>query len=518
MDQNVIIQSKGAGRVCSSITILSSELASTTPMATSTPLFSLSHLNHKQTTSKRLLLNPNCKAKIIRILCSSSSSFPQSTITHETITPLPPNNSVNNVTPQNKWEAHRKRKVLMRVGYAGINTGSKRYQFLKVLFCYIALEKELETAIYNAGGIRDSNFGDLQKIAWATSSQFDDEIHSLSTMISLKMEIPEYAWINDPNGTLLADTVNTYLPKNIRVFSILPSQKGFDAKKECNMRKYGYLLPLELIGINSNFTKSEVEHHLSEFNDILSIFEGKHPFHNYTTNQRKNHLTKQSGEEMVTQCLDEDDMNSNKELIDEYDANENSVKLNNPVIFDKWVHEPDDNDRITDFHFRRILHFSCGKPKHLLGASYVEISICGESFMLHQIRKMVATAVAVKRGLLPKDIIPLSLNKFTRFLLPVVPSDILYLRFNHFILEKEFGKTIRPEIMTSVESENILKDVEEFYDSIMLPRFLEFLDPMKSPWKEWVEVLDANIKIPDSQLDEVRNAWNEWDENTWLNS
>lgn len=36
-----------------------------------------------------------------------------------------------------------------------------------------AVEKELETAIFKAGGIRESNFGDLQKIAWARSSRTD---------------------------------------------------------------------------------------------------------------------------------------------------------------------------------------------------------------------------------------------------------------------------------------------------------------------------------------------------------
>lgn len=39
------------------------------------------------------------------------------------------------------------------------------------------------------------------------------------------MEIPEDAWKEDPNGIALAKCVNSYLPDNIRVFSILPSQK-----------------------------------------------------------------------------------------------------------------------------------------------------------------------------------------------------------------------------------------------------------------------------------------------------
>lgn len=43
-------------------------------------------------------------------------------------------------------------------------------------------------------------------------------------MISLKMEIPEDAWSEDPSGIMLANYVNANLPCNIKVFSILPSQ------------------------------------------------------------------------------------------------------------------------------------------------------------------------------------------------------------------------------------------------------------------------------------------------------
>lgn len=44
-------------------------------------------------------------------------------------------------------------------------------------------------------------------------------------MISLKMEIPVNAWKEDPNGIALANYVNFHLPKDIKVFSILPSQR-----------------------------------------------------------------------------------------------------------------------------------------------------------------------------------------------------------------------------------------------------------------------------------------------------
>ncbi|XP_024981943.1 putative tRNA pseudouridine synthase [Cynara cardunculus var. scolymus] len=501
-------------------------------MATSTPLFTISPLIHRQTSSssKLFVTNPNYKTKIITILCSSSSSYPQSTTILETLAPPPLILSVNDTTPE-RWVPHRKRKVVMRVGYAGID--------------FRATKKDLEIAIYKAGGIHESNFGDAHKMGWATSSLIHEEVHSLSTIVSLKMEIPENAWIDDPKGVTLADIVNTHLPKNIRVFSILPSQKRFNVEKECNMRKYCYLLPLEAIGITSNFSKAKVRHHLSEFNNILRLFEGTHPFHNYTVKpkHRKKHRANRRGkllsespesmfngesesgygefdgeeplqtDETVIEHVDGEHISSryadSDELVEESVANGNG--LSDPPVFAKWLHRPDEKDRVFDFHFRKIFQCVCGQTKHLSGASYVTVYICGESFMLDQVLKMVGAAVAVKRGLLPRDVIyPLSFSKLTRFVLPTAPPELLFLQWNRYALESQPNHTTRPEILTMVESEDILSNVENFYKSIMLPQFLEFLDPLKSPWKEWVEVLDASTRIPDSQLDEVRNAWIEW--------
>lgn len=69
------------------------------------------------------------------------------------------------------------------------------------------------------------------------------------------------------------------------------------------------------------------------------------------------------------------------------DEHKNGLSDKNSLfaIHARWLYEPDMKDRISASHFRKIFRCSCGELKHSLGMSFVEISICGESFMLHQV-------------------------------------------------------------------------------------------------------------------------------------
>ena len=120
-----------------------------------------------------------------------------------------------------------KRYVIIQFGYSGEN-----YQGLQINDGAITVEKILEQAIYEAGGLIISN-RDFAKNHWTRACRTDKGVHAACNVVSLKMN-----FIED-----MKQKINAHLPSDIRVFRCLRGMRLFSGHRFCSERLYQYILP-----------------------------------------------------------------------------------------------------------------------------------------------------------------------------------------------------------------------------------------------------------------------------------
>ena len=206
----------------------------------------------------------------------------------------------------------------------------------------VTIEGELEAAIVKAGGISDANAGDFGKVAWTRAARTDKGVSAVGQVIACRMVL-------EPEGML--ERINEALPEKFEVFGIDRVTGGFNAKTMCDRRRYEYVIPTWAFDPNlfvegaekEKFTFTEETRRRVE--RVLGNYCGTHNFHNYT------------------------------------------VKV-----------------KPTDAQAKRyILSFECSQPFEVDGEEFVRCEVVGQSFMLHQIRKLIGTMLAVMRGTLNED-------------------------------------------------------------------------------------------------------------------
>lgn len=132
---------------------------------------------------------------------------------------------------------------------------------------------------------------------------------------------------------------------------------------------------------------------------------------------------------------------------------------------------------ILKFHFRRaqdpsanryIFNFECGTPFLLNEMEFVALKVKGQSFMLHQIRKMVGTVIAIVRGLTTRETISRAWGE-ARFDLPIAPGLGLVLEQVHYDrYNTRFGHDGIHEKLTWDEYEEEIADFKRKYiDSVI---------------------------------------------------
>lgn len=245
-----------------------------------------------------------------------------------------------------------------------------------------SIEDELFQAMCKAGAISELNASGekaFQKIHWSRSARTDKGVSAICQVVSSMLIAPEG----------VVKSINAHLPDDIRILGYQRTVKGFDARKGCDRRRYEYILPEwifdpslqpackeqttrsspeEFIGRrNPNYVFDEVD--MEKLNSILEQYEGTHNFHNFTVR----------------------------------------VAASAPQAK------------------RYMLSFRCENVVEIDGHRWVRMVVVGQSFMLHQIRKMIGMAVAVFRDMVPKSALRHALRSREREGVPIAPDLGLFL-------------------------------------------------------------------------------------------
>uniref|UniRef100_A0A0D6QW55 Pseudouridine synthase I TruA alpha/beta domain-containing protein n=2 Tax=Araucaria cunninghamii TaxID=56994 RepID=A0A0D6QW55_ARACU len=111
---------------------------------------------------------------------------------------------------------------------------------------------------------------------------------------------------------------------------------------------------------------------------------------------------------------------------------------------------------------RYILSFEASDVHTIDGMDFVRCTVVGQSFMLHQIRKMMGLAVAVMRGCAPESIIDTSLRKDVHMNVPTAPELGLFLDESFFPAYNQKWQATHEEISLKGFEQQILEFKQKY--------------------------------------------------------
>lgn len=290
---------------------------------------------------------------------------------------------------EEKSEKSKKKKIKVALFLSYVGHG---YQGMQRNPGCKTIEDELFDALHKAGAISDKNADDegFQKIHWARAARTDKGVSAMCQVVSLMM-------IPYPHD--LIERINSHLPDAIHVLGYQRVVRGFDARKTCDRRRYEYIFPawvfdpsVQSVGQVGESSSADAATEKKEYKRrrvlterdpnfvfdeacaakmtyILQQFEGTHNFHNYT------------------------------------------VKMD--------VHSAQAS--------RFILKFECNGTFEIDGEPWVRMTVLGQSFILHQIRKMVGMAIAEYKGIAAEGSLKYALKAQQRIVVPMAPDLGLFL-------------------------------------------------------------------------------------------
>ncbi|KAL0244692.1 hypothetical protein GEMRC1_008774 [Eukaryota sp. GEM-RC1] len=263
---------------------------------------------------------------------------------------------------------------------------------------------------------------------------------------------------------IVRSLLNAHLPSDIRILNCTRVTPSFDARKSGTSRHYEYMMPEDVLKPSSADNWSLSDAGLEDFASLLQDFVGTHNFFNFTAQ------------------LGPTDPKCKRDILE--------------VTVDRF---------------------------QIPGVSipFVIVKFHGRSFLLHQIRKMIGTAIAVSKCMLPRNYIKEALLAQKHLPTPKAPSEGLLLDYVEFYYYFEkFGDRVddgfynheerllfKKEVLYQSMAERILKNdvFGEFITSLNTDQLsLIFDDYMRNKEIKDELIKKKTVKLTAEQIAQMK--------------
>lgn len=323
-----------------------------------------------------------------------------------------------------------KKKVAMLIGYSGLGySGSQINPGVKTI------ESEVFDACVKAGAISDDNSDDVTKVSLMRAARTDAGVSAAINVLNLKLILDPPA---KPEGMTLKDYINSFLPDTIRVWKIIRVQGGFHARLMCDSRMYNYSLPTYCFleprpetAMGKRIQRQEGEKSWWESQSNKDLLrdgeqaEGPDRQPSAETGAKEGSSNSGVSSFKVDQALRKayrispELLERVRQLFQAFAGSHN---------FWNFTVGKDFSDRSCQ---RVMKNLTLTEPFMVNDQEWISLKFHGQSFMLHQIRKMVALIILCARTGTPPSLIPETFGP-TRLNVPKAPALGLLLEQPHF--------------------------------------------------------------------------------------
>lgn len=311
--------------------------------------------------------------------------------------PRTSNEPLNEDVPdEDKEERRPKRKVACMIGYCGHG-----YSGMQLNPPAKTIEGDLFDAFVKAGAISKANSDDPKKVGPYSTSTYskssflraartDKGVHAAGNLVSLKLIIED---------SDIVEKINSHLSASIRLWGFVRTINSFACRRMCDSRSYEYLIPSHVFispSPSSVLWRRIIDHEKvteskrTPDNDFWGILKALQADLKADYDEERD--KKQKALELEKKREYRIPADRLERVRAAFILFEGTHNFHNYTIGKAFT------DASCQRHMKSI---TVSDPKHVGETEWLSIKVHGQSFMLHQIRKMVAMAVLVVRTQCP---------------------------------------------------------------------------------------------------------------------